>query len=606
MQNASSAGRKLTNEERVEVVKRQKKRNSFQLAMLSVIGILGFLLLWQAAVLAGVLPSRYVPAPTEVIALFATKLVDPNPDGAVLGVHIMASLQVALTGFLLAIVIGIPLGLFMGWFRGFDKFMRPIFEILRPIPPVSWIPLTIIWMGIGLQAKAFIVFFSAFVTKANSAILHAGFDCPPGSLEARMNLEGIAMAREICKKLDVEYRDIPSFVIAFDEREMEYVRELYDRGVANGVPGVRIIDREEALRLEPGLNPKLIGALYAPGSGIINPWEYAVAMAETAVRNGVEVKLSSRVTGIERNEDHFVVITSSGSYEARYVINAGGAFSAQVYELVGGHGLKQTNFCGQYYVLDKSQGGIINSVVFPCPDEHGFKGILVAPTVHGNLIVGPDAYQVEDGDHVATVEPYLSQVKSGGLRSVPGIDFRQTIHEYAGVRPNTQIPDFVIEESPICPHFINLAGIKSPGLSAAPAIALEGLRILSGCGLELTEKETFIDRRRRIKFRELSNAEKAAVIAEDPLYGRVICRCETVTEGEIVEAIHRPIVPRSIDAIKRRCNAGMGRCQGGFCGPRVHEILARELGVSPMDITMDEEGTWLLSSPIKEVSVHDA
>ena len=220
--------------------------------------------------------------------------------------------------------------------------------------------------------------------------------------------------------------------------------------------------------------------------------------------------------------------------------------------------------------------------------------------------MGPDAYQVEDGDHVATVEPYLSQVKSGGLRSVPGIDFRQTIHEYAGVRPNTQIPDFVIEESPICPHFINLAGIKSPGLSAAPAIALEGLRILSGCGLELTEKETFIDRRRRIKFRELSNAEKAAVIAEDPLYGRVICRCETVTEGEIVEAIHRPIVPRSIDAIKRRCNAGMGRCQGGFCGPRVHEILARELGVSPMDITMDEEGTWLLSSPIKEVSVHDA
>lgn len=399
---------------------------------------------------------------------------------------------------------------------------------------------------------------------------------------------------------------IPSFVIAFDEREMEYVRELYDRGVANGVPGVRIIDREEALRLEPGLNPKLIGALYAPGSGIINPWEYADAMAETAVRNGVEVKLSSRVTGIERNEDHFVVTTSSGSYEARYVINAGGAFSAQVYELVGGRGLKQTNFCGQYYVLDKSQGGIINSVVFPCPDEHGFKGILVAPTVHGNLIVGPDAYQVEDGDHVATVEPYLSQVKSGGLRSVPGIDFRQTIHEYAGVRPNTQIPDFVIEESPICPHFINLAGIKSPGLSAAPAIALEGLRILSGCGLELTEKETFIDRRRRIKFRELSNAEKAAVIAEDPLYGRVICRCETVTEGEIVEAIHRPIVPRSIDAIKRRCNAGMGRCQGGFCGPRVHEILARELGVSPMDITMDEEGTWLLSSPIKEVSVHDA
>ena len=190
MQNASSAGRKLTNEERVEVVKRQKKRNSFQLAMLSVIGILGFLLLWQAAVLAGVLPSRYVPAPTEVIALFATKLVDPNPDGAVLGVHIMASLQVALTGFLLAIVIGIPLGLFMGWFRGFDKFMRPIFEILRPIPPVSWIPLTIIWMGIGLQAKAFIVFFSAFVPCVINA--YTGIkQSSPGADQCGQNLRSL-------------------------------------------------------------------------------------------------------------------------------------------------------------------------------------------------------------------------------------------------------------------------------------------------------------------------------------------------------------------------------------------------------------------------------
>ena len=444
------------------------------------------------------------------------------------------------------------------------------------------------------------------VTKANSAILHAGFDCPPGSLEARMNLEGISMFREICKKLDVEYRDIPTFVIAFDQREREYVEELYQRGVANGVPGIRIIDREEALRLEPGLNPDLICALYAPGSGIIDPWGYALAMAETAVRNGVEIKLSTKVTGITPKDGHFVVDTSSGSYEARYVVNAGGAFSAQVYELVGGTDLEQTNFCGQYYVLDKSQGGIINSVVFPCPDEHGFKGILVAPTIHGNLIVGPDAYQVEDGDHVATVEPQLSEVKSGGLRSVPGIDFRQTIHEYAGVRPNTQVPDFVIGESPICPHFINLAGIKSPGLSAAPSIAKEGLKILEQCGLELTEKETFIDSRKQVRFRELSDGEKAEMIAKNPLYGRVICRCETVTEGEIVEAIHRPIVPRTIDAIKRRCNAGMGRCQGGFCGPRVHEILARELGISPKDILMDEEGTWILSSPIKEVTGYGA
>ena len=438
------------------------------------------------------------------------------------------------------------------------------------------------------------------VTKANSAILHAGFDCPPGSMEAKLNIPGIAMAREICKKLDVKYRDIPTFVIAFDEREIAYIEELYDRGIKNGVPGIRIIEGSEALAMEPALNPAIVKALYAPGSGIIDPWEYTVAMAETAVTNGVELRLSTPVTAIEKLEDHFEVTTPSGTIEARYVINAGGGFSAQVYELVGGHDLVQTNFCGQYQVLDKSQGSIINSVVFPCPDEHGFKGILVAPTVHGNLIVGPDAYVVENGDCVATREPELSQVREGGLRSVPGIDFRQIIHQYAGVRPNTQVPDFVIGESPVCPGFVNLAGIKSPGLSAAPAIALEGLKVLSDIGLSLREKEVFIDERHHLRFNQLTEEEKAEAVRKNPLYGRIVCRCETVTEGEIVDAIHRPIVPRTIDAIKRRCGAGLGRCQGGFCGPRVHEILSRELGISPMDILMDEEETWIVTGPVKE------
>ncbi len=445
------------------------------------------------------------------------------------------------------------------------------------------------------------------VTKANSAILHAGFDCPVGSLEARLNVEGVRMAKELCEKLDVERRDLPTFVIAFDEREMGELRMLYDRGIANSVPGVRIVDREEALALEPGLNPELIAALYAPSSAIVNPWEYAIALAETAVRNGVTLHLNSRVTAIEKQEDgHFAVSTTTGEYTARYVINAGGAFSADVYKMVGGNDLEQTNFCGQYYVLDKSQGGIVNSVVFPCPDEHGFKGVLVAPTVHGNLIVGPDSFVVENGDCVATVSPMLEQLQAHGHRSVPGINFREVIHEYAGVRPNTQVPDFIIGESPICPGFINLAGIKSPGLSAAPAIAKECMQILRQCGLEPAEKDTFIDTRRRMKFRELNLRQKEEAIAQNPLYGRVVCRCETVTEGEIVEAIHRPIIPRSIDAIKRRTGAGMGRCQGGFCGPRVHEILARELGVSPRDIPMDEDGTYILTSPIKEVPADEA
>lgn len=438
-------------------------------------------------------------------------------------------------------------------------------------------------------------------TKANTAILHAGFDCPIGSMEARLNLRGIQLAKEICEKLDVERMEMPTFIIAYDnEHDLNYIQELYKRGVANGVEGLRIVDREEALCLEPGLNPNIKAALYAPGSGIINPWEYCIAMAETAVRNGVEVKLDSEVTAIEKKEDHFVVTTKSGIYESRYVINAGGGWSAQVYEMVGGHSLHQTNFAGQYFVLDKNQGTKVHSVIFPCPDEHGFKGICVTPTVHGNLLVGPDCYEVADGDHVGTDPLTLENLKTEAYKSVPDIDFREIIHEYAGVRPNTQIPDFVIEESPECPHFINLAGIKSPGLSSAPAIAEEAEKLLLKCGLELEMKESFMDTRKRIQFRYLDDAEKKKLIAENPLYGRIICRCENVTEGEIVEAIHRPIIPRTVDAIKRRCNAGMGRCQGGFCGPRVHEILARELGVDEKDILMDEQGTFIITSAIKE------
>lgn len=439
------------------------------------------------------------------------------------------------------------------------------------------------------------------VTKANSAILHAGFDCPPGSLEARMNIEGIAMARDICEKLDVEYRDIPTFVIAFDQREIEYIQELYDRGLKNGVPDIKILTREQALAIEPALNPNIIAALYAPSSGIIDPWEYAIAMAETAVQNGVDIKLDAEVVAIEKENDLFKVTTKAGVYSARYIVNAGGAFSADVLALIGDHSLTQTNFMGQYHVLDKAQGKLVNSIIFPCPDEHGFKGILVAPTVHGNLIVGPDANVVKDGDCVGTVQPTLSQLLPNGLRSVPGIDFRQVIHQYAGVRPNTQIPDFVIGEAETCPGFLNLAGIKSPGLSAAPSIAKEGLKLLEEMGLSIEEKTEYTQERKHIRFNKLSAKEQAELIAKDPSYGRIVCRCETVTEGEIRDALRRPIVPHTIDAIKRRCGAGMGRCQGGFCGPRVHQIISKELGIPMKDILMDEAGTWILASEIKEV-----
>lgn len=438
------------------------------------------------------------------------------------------------------------------------------------------------------------------VTKANSAILHAGYDPIPGSKEARLNLEGIRLAKELCENLDVERRELPSFVIALEERELPELDLLLDRGNKNGVPGVRILSREEALAMEPALNPKLIAAFYAPGSAIVNPWEYAIALAETAVRNGVDVHLSTEVESIIKQDDLFTLHTSKGNYQARYLVNAAGVDSDKVHAMIGGTGFEATRFSGSYFVLDKSQGGLINSVVFPCPDEYGFKGILVAPTVHGNLIVGPDAYQVGDGTDVNTSQLRQEALKAAGLRSIPSIDFRQVIRQYAGVRPNTNIPDFIIGESPACKGFINLAGIKSPGLSAAPAIAIEGVKELESAGLTLTKKEHFINTRRRIRFRALDSEQRREIAQKDPRYGRIICRCETVTEGEIVEAIHRPIQPVTIDAIKRRTNAGLGRCQGSFCGPRVHEILSRELKAPMESILMDEAGTKIVSSRTKE------
>ena len=436
-------------------------------------------------------------------------------------------------------------------------------------------------------------------TKANSAILHAGYDPEPGTLCARLNVEGVRLAKEICEKLSVLRRELPSFVLAFNETEMELVRELKRRGDANGVEGTEVLSREQVLAIEPSVNPEILGALYAPHSAIVDPWEYTCAMAETAVVNGAEVNLSCEVTSIEKTDDIFTVHTTGGDFSAKYIVNAAGCYAAKIAAMVGDNSITPVNLCGQYYVLDKCEGRKVNSVVFRCPDKNG-KGVLVSPTVHGNLIVGPDAYTVEDGDTVGTVANTLPKLKPSGLRSVPGIDYRQVIHEYAGVRPATTDSDFVINVSPACENFINLAGIKSPGLSAAPAVALEGVKLLRECGLETKEKANFKDERKVVRFNRLSDGEKAEIIKENPLYGQIICRCETVTEGDIVAAIHRPIVPRSIDAIKRRTGAGLGRCQGGFCSPRVHEILARELGVSPLDIPLGKDGSYILTGKTKE------
>ena len=436
-------------------------------------------------------------------------------------------------------------------------------------------------------------------TKANSAILHAGYDPEPGTKMARLNVEGVKLAKELCDKLAVERKEIGSFVLAFSDEEMETVKTLFDRGNKNGVPDMKILTGEEVRAMEPAISTEVVGALYAPSAAIVSPWEFCIALAETAVVNGVEVRLSAKVEAIEKKDGSFLLHTTAGDVEAKYVVNAAGVDADKVHAMVGGHSFTTLPNRGEYFLLDKAQGGLVNKVVFQCPNKDG-KGVLVAPTVHGNLIVGPNAEGVEKANDVNNTSAGLGFVRRMSVKSVPGINFRDSIRNFAGVRANTDKDDFIIEESPAAKGFINLGGIKSPGLSSAPAIGIEAVELLKGCGLALQKKSKFADTRERTVFRHLPAEEKAKLVKENPLYGRVICRCETITEGEIVDAIHRPIVPRSIDAIKRRCNAGMGRCQGGFCGPRVHEILSRELKLPLDQILMDEEGSYILTQPTKE------
>ncbi len=436
-------------------------------------------------------------------------------------------------------------------------------------------------------------------TKANSAIIHAGYDPEPGTLMAELNVRGNQMAGEICAKLDVPFQRVGSFVLAFTDNDLKTLEELYQRGVANGVPDQQLLTAEQARAMEPTLSEEVKGALYAPSAGIISPWEFALAMAEVAVVNGTELVRSAPVTAIEKEDGGYCLTTPKGQYHARYVINAAGVFADQVHGLLEDPGWTIRPGRGEYYLMDKSQNFQAKRVIFQCPNENG-KGVLVAPTVHGNLIVGPNAETIDDKLNLGTSLSGQNFVREMALKSIPGLNFRDNIRNFAGLRANSSRSDFILEESTTSPGFIDLAGIKSPGLSSAPAIGEYAVQLLEKAGLTLTAKPQFTDKREHLVFKELSAEEKNDIIQKDSRYGRVICRCETITEGEIVAALHSPIPPLTVNGVKRRCNAGMGRCQGGFCGPRVQAIIARELGIDEQEVLIDQAGSYILTGETKQ------
>ena len=430
-------------------------------------------------------------------------------------------------------------------------------------------------------------------TKANSGIVHAGYDPRPGTIMARLNVLGNKMYEELAPKLNVHYKKIGSLVIGRNDKDKALIEELYRRGIENGVPELSIIDKDEIKKIEPNLNEDITVALLAKSAAVVSPWEMCLALMENAVRNGVELHLNSEVKDIKKENDCFIIKTDKNTFESQYVINAAGLYSDKINSLVTGRDdFSIVPIKGEYYLLDKGQGKTVNHVIFQTPNELG-KGVLVSQTVHGNLIVGPNAsFDLKSKDDVSVTQEALDYIRKASALSCSNINFRDNIRNFSGVRATiSKFDDFIIGESDSVKGFINFAGIKSPGLTCGPAFGIEAKEILERSGLVFTKKDDFILVPLPKFFNEMSKEEIDMKIKENPLYGRIICRCETVSEGQIVDALHRPIVVPSIDAIKRRTNAGMGRCQGGFCGPKVLEIIKRELNLEPTEIMQDKEGS---------------
>ncbi len=434
-------------------------------------------------------------------------------------------------------------------------------------------------------------------SKANTAIIHAGYDPRVGTLMAKYNVEGSLIMKDLCAKLDVPYINNGAMVLAFSDEELEHVNKLYQRGIDNGVKDLSVLNAEQVLKLEPNITKNVKGALLAKTSAIVSPWELTYALALTAVKNGVELKLNNKVTAITKEKDIFKITTDKSQYQSRYIFNASGIHADKIHELIGKKEFTITPVRGQYYLLDKSQGNKCTHTLFQCPNALG-KGVVVSPTVHGNLIVGPDAETINNEDK-STTSSGLAYVKEKAAKSIDSLNYGENIRNFAGIRAKSDRKDFIVEESKSVSNFFNLAGMASPALSSAPAIALAAVDWLLSKE-KLNKKENYITERKKIRFNKLSAEEKNELIKKDPSYGRIICRCETITEGEILACIDSEIPPASIDGVKRRTNSGMGRCQGGFCSEKIAMILMDKLGLKYNEILQDEQGSYILSSEAKE------
>ncbi|MGL5437504.1 MAG: NAD(P)/FAD-dependent oxidoreductase [Lachnospiraceae bacterium] len=422
-------------------------------------------------------------------------------------------------------------------------------------------------------------------SKANSAIVHAGFDAPPGSLMAKLNVEGNRIMPKLARELDFPFHPCGSFVVCLSEEDLPNLQALYERGIQNGVEGLEIItDRQRIFEMEPNLSERTVAVLYAPTAGVVCPFHLNIAFAENAFTNGVEFKFNTEVKQIHKIEGGWELVTSQGIFQSRYVVNAAGVHADQFHNMVSTEKIHITPRRGDYCLLDKSAGGHVNRTIFALPGKYG-KGVLVSPTVHGNLIVGPTAIDIEEKEATATTWEGLDELIAKADMNVRNIPMRQVITSFAGLRAHEDNHEFIIEELVDAPGFIDCAGIESPGLTSCPAIGTMVADILREKMNLVPDPDFNGTRKGPVNPNELSYEERIRLIQENPSYGNIICRCEMITEGEIEDAIRRPLGARSLDGVKRRTRAGMGRCQSGFCSPRTMEILHRECQIPMEEIT---------------------
>ncbi len=420
-------------------------------------------------------------------------------------------------------------------------------------------------------------------TKANSAIVHAGFDAEPGTLKAKLNVRGSEMMEQITKELGVKYKKNGSLVIGFHDKDREMLKTLMERGTKNGVPGLEILEKDEIKAIEPNISENVVCALHAPSGAIICPYELTVAAIGNAMDNGADLKCNFKVTEIRKAGEGYELCSATDCVRARFVINAAGLYSDEIAKMAGDYSIEVHPRKGEYILLDKGEGNLISHTIFRTPSEKG-KGILVTPTVDNNLLLGPTSVDRMDKEDAETTSAGFEKILKEAAENVKGIPFHKTITSFCGLRAAGNTGDFIIRSPK--KGFVHAAGIESPGLSASPAIAEYIVEILKEQGLKLEEKATFNPYRKPMHaFREASLEEKNAMIRKNPAYGKIVCRCEKVSEGEILDALRQNPKATDLDGVKRRTRAQMGRCQGGFCGPYIVELIAKELGLPYEKVT---------------------